>query len=324
MVGQVGTFEHQGHVIALSGGVGGAKLSLGLSQILAPGQLSIVVNTGDDFEHLGLPISPDVDTTLYTLGNVQNPETGWGRENESWACLETLEELGGDTWFRLGDRDIATHLLRLSLLKEGKSLSEATASLAKALGIGHAILPMSDDPVRTFVTTPDGDLPFQEYFVKLQCAPEARSFRFEGIGTARPSAGFQSGLDDPSLSGVVICPSNPFVSVDPILDLPGIRQKLKQDHVKVIAVSPIVGGQALKGPAAKMMAELNIPASPSSVADHYRNILSGFVIDSVDADQAGIIESTHNIPVLVCNTVMKDLESKTALAKDTLQFLSTL
>ena len=324
MAGQVGTIEQQGHVIALSGGVGGAKLSLGLSQVLAPGQLSIVVNTGDDFEHLGLPISPDVDTTLYTLGNVQNPETGWGRRDESWACLETLEQLGGDTWFRLGDRDIATHLFRLSLLRDGKSLSEATAALAQALGIHHAILPMSDDPVRTFVTTPDGDLPFQEYFVKLQCAPEARSFRFEGIETARPSAGFQSRLDDPGLSGIVICPSNPFVSVDPILGLPSIRQKLREDHIKVIAVSPIVGGQAIKGPAAKMMAELKIPANPASVADHYRDILSGLIMDSVDADQARVIESTHNIPVLVCNTVMTDLESKTALAKDALQFLSDL
>jgi len=324
MAGQIKSFENLGPVLALSGGVGGAKLSLGLSKVLAPEQLTIVVNTGDDFEHLGLPISPDVDTTLYTLGNVQNPETGWGRKDESWACLDTLEKLGGDTWFRLGDRDIATHLFRLSLLEKGASLSEATTALAKALGIAHPIVPMSDDPVRTIVATPEGDLPFQEYFVKRQCAPEARSFRFEGIEKAQPSEGFQAALDNPALSGIIICPSNPFVSVDPILELPGIRKQLSNENLKVVAVSPIVGGQAIKGPAAKMMAELNIPASPASVAEHYRDILSGFIIDSVDADQARAIESAHNIPVLVCNTMMTDLQTKMALAKETLQFLSAL
>ena len=324
MAGQTHSNENGGRVIALSGGVGGAKLSLGLSHVLAPGQLSVVVNTGDDFEHLGLPISPDIDTTLYTLGNVQNTDTGWGRKHETWTCLETLDSLGGETWFRIGDRDIATHLFRLSLLNNDKTLSQATSALAKALGIEHEIVPMSDDPVRTIVSTPEGDLSFQEYFVKHQCAPEVLSFHFDGLATSTPSPGFQAALDDPALTGVIICPSNPFVSVDPILDIPGIRDELSEPKTKVIAVSPIVGGQALKGPAAKMMAELKIPASPLSVAQHYGTCLDGFVIDTIDQDHAKRIEDMLNIPVLVCNTVMTDLESKTALAQETLDFLSDI
>ncbi|GIX32014.1 MAG: LPPG--FO 2-phospho-L-lactate transferase [Porticoccaceae bacterium] len=248
-----------GQILALSGGVGGAKLVWGLARVVAPERLAVVCNTGDDFVHLGLPICPDLDTVLYTLAGCADPERGWGVAGESWRVLERLGALGGPTWFRLGDLDLATHLRRAELLASGATLSEATAALARALGVAVAVLPMSDDPVATLVDTDEGTLPFQHYFVARRCEPRVGGFRFAGIDAARPQPRFLALLEDPTLAAVILCPSNPFVSLDPILALPGVRARLAACPAPVVAVSPIVGGRALKGPAAKMLAELGLP-----------------------------------------------------------------
>lgn len=307
-------------VIALSGGVGGAKLALGLSKILAPEQLTIVANTADDFEHLGVHISPDLDTVMYTLAGLNNTELGWGLAGESWAFMDALERLGGETWFRLGDKDMATHIQRSKGLKEGRSLSAVTAELCQSLGIEHAIIPMSDDPVRTFVKTPAGELAFQHYFVREQCRPEVSGFRFAGIEQAQLSSQFMHLLKDPQLAAVIICPSNPFVSVEPILALSGVREILRQRAVPVIAVSPIVKGMALKGPAAKMMTELALPSTALAVAQYYNETLDGFVIDNQDAQMAAKIGES-GLKVKVVNTVMKSLQDRIDLAEAVINFI---
>ncbi len=306
-------------ILALSGGVGGAKLALGLSKILAPEQLSIVANTADDFEHLGLPISPDLDTVMYTLAGINNQKQGWGLAGESWQAMEMLRTYAAPDWFQLGDKDIATHLSRRQMLAEGKRLSEVTAHLCRQLGVEHALLPMSDDPVRTWVDTEQGELPFQTYFVRERCHPAVRGFRFAGIDTARPQAGFMARLADPGLGAIVICPSNPFVSVGPILGLAGVRAAMKNSVASVIAVSPIVAGVAIKGPAAKMMREMKVPISAVGVARYYGDLLDGFVIDVADADQAASIERM-GIRVLVVPTVMKSLQDRIDLAQAVVGF----
>ena len=325
-------------VLALSGGVGGAKLALGLTRVLPPEQLSIVINSGDDFDHLGLHISPDIDTHLYALSDRDNQELGWGRRDETWSFMESIRELKGESWFQLGDRDLALHVLRTQQLKQGRSLTEITQSFAEAFGIKHGLIPMSDDPVRTVVKTkiatdnvsanPAGcaeteNLPFQRYFVEQRCQPEVAGFCFEGIESATASPEFMKRLNDPNLAVVVICPSNPYVSIDPILLLPGVRQALNDSPAKVIAISPIVGGVAIKGPAAKMMAELEMPASPLSIAAHYNDLLDGLVIDQLDSNQAQAIRST-GLPVLVTDTMMVNLEVKQLLAEATLEFALNL
>ncbi len=310
-------------IMALSGGVGGAKLALGLSKVLPAEQLTIVANTADDFEHLGVHISPDLDTVMYTLAGLNNTELGWGLAGESWAFMAALERLGGETWFRLGDQDMATHIQRSKLLKEGCSLSAVTAELCKGLGIEHSIIPMSDDPVRTFVKTAEGELAFQHYFVREQCRPEVSGFRFEGIEQAQPSPQFLSLLKDPELAAVVICPSNPFVSVEPILALAGVKELLEARAVPVVAVSPIVKGLAIKGPAAKMMAELALPSTALAVAQYYNKTLDGFVIDSQDAQMAQQIAEL-GVKVEVVNTVMKTLQDRVELADAVLDFVATL
>jgi LPPG:FO 2-phospho-L-lactate transferase len=300
-------------VLALSGGVGGAKLALGLSKLLAPEQLTVVANTGDDFLHFGLHVAPDLDTVMYTLAGLNNTEQGWGLAGESWACLEAIERLGGESWFRLGDRDLATHLRRTSALAGGASLSVITRQLCDALGVRQRLLPMSDDPVRTVVESELGPLAFQHYFVRLQCEPAVSGFRFDGIDNAAPQPEFLAALDDPALAAVVICPSNPWVSVDPILGLPGVSEALAATAAPVVAVSPIVGGLALKGPAAKMMAELGLPVSATGVAEHYRGLVDCFVVDSTDVTLAAGIEKL-GMQVLVTNTVMRTDEDKLSLA----------
>ena len=302
-------------VLALTGGVGGAKLALGLAKLLAPDEVAFVVNTGDDFEHLGLYISPDVDTLTYTLAEVANTSAGWGRGDESWNFIETLARFGGETWFRLGDRDLALHMHRRSLLESGASLSAATASIAEALGVRHAILPMSDDPVRTQVLTPQGKLAFQHYFVRDRCQPTATGFEFAGAAqaTLNPDIPFDTA------TAVVICPSNPFVSVDPILAVPGMRQALKEREVPVVAVSPIVGGKAIKGPTAKMMRELGVPATTVAVAEHYAGLATHFVIDQVDAESQGSVEAL-GMATTVAQTVMASLEDRVQLARTVLEF----
>lgn len=299
-------------IVALAGGVGGAKLAHGLAQILAPENLTIIVNTGDDFEHLGMYICPDLDTVCYTLGGLANPETGWGRINETWNTISNIEKLGGPNWFRLGDQDIATHLERTRRMKEGQSLSQITKDFCAAWGIKHRILPMTDSPVRTMVDTDEGELAFQEYFVHRHCEPRVKGFRFDGVNSAEPVPGARDAIE--SAEAIVICPSNPWVSVDPIL------QVIQKINKPVIAISPIIGGKTVKGPAAKMYLELGIEPSALAVAEHYRNILAGFVLDSVDSEIESNIKQL-GIRTLVTDTLMNNLTDRTRLAQDVLNFI---
>lgn len=309
--------------IALSGGVGGAKLALGLARVLPVDALNVIVNTGDDFDHLGLRICPDIDTVCYTLGGQANRELGWGRADESWNVLDVLAQLGGETWFRLGDRDLALHLERTRRLADGQSLTQVTSELSRALGCGPAVLPMSNDPVRTIIKTAEGDLAFQHYFVRERCAPEVRGFEFAGTAEACMTAEVIAALNDPALGGIVICPSNPFVSIDPVLSIPGMRESMRASGVPIIAVSPIIGGEAVKGPTAKMMAELGVPRTASEVAHHYHDLIDGFILDAVDASQAQEIEKT-GLKVSVVNTLMKSDEDKMALARAAISFAEVL
>jgi LPPG:FO 2-phospho-L-lactate transferase len=270
-------------VVALSGGIGGAKLALGLSRVLTPNQLTVVVNTGDDFDHLGLRICPDIDTVLYTLSGQANPETGWGRRDETWNFLAALGALGGVTWFRLGDRDLAVHVERTRRLAAGDSLARITADFAERLGVGTQIIPMSEDPVRTRIRSQDGWLDFQNYFVERKCEPIVSELVFAGAQSAKPHPEFLRALADARLRAVVICPSNPFISVDPILAVPGVRQALRDCGAPVVAVSPIIGGRAIKGPTAKMMRELGLEVSAASVARHYGELLDIYILDPADS-----------------------------------------
>jgi LPPG:FO 2-phospho-L-lactate transferase len=309
--------------IALTGGVGGAKLALGLSQLLAPEQLSFLVNTGDDFEHLGLHVSPDIDTLVYTLAGEANPETGWGRRDETWQFMDALERLGGETWFRLGDRDLALHVERTRRLDGGVRLTEVTREIAAAFGVRYPILPMSDRAVRTIIATAEGELAFQHYFVRERCAPQVTGFRFDGAEAAAPSPEVEAAFDDPDLAGIVICPSNPFVSVDPILAVADIRQRLEKRRVPVVAVSPIIAGAAIKGPTAKMMRELDIPSDAVAVARHYRGLLDGFVLDQQDGALAHAVIAL-GVEVSVAQTLMVTLADRIDLAEKVLQFTNRL
>ncbi len=303
-------------ILAITGGVGGAKLALGLSKILTPDELLFLVNTGDDFQHLGLEISPDLDSLLYALSGKNNPELGWGRANETWACISELEELGADSWFRLGDRDLALHLVRTQMLNQGATLQNVADRLSESLGIDHRIAPMSNDKISTTVNTPNGKLAFQEYFVREQCEPAVIDFDFEGIEKSTPNPVVMSWLDE--CDGIIICPSNPYVSVDTILSVPKYRDAFQSKPV--IAVSPIVGGLAIKGPAAKMMTELGVPPTPIAVAKHYGSLLSGFVLDQTDNEQAKDIA----IPSIVTQTIMLTLQDRIALAEQCVRFLEEI
>jgi LPPG:FO 2-phospho-L-lactate transferase len=309
-----------GRLLALCGGIGGAKLALGLYHILEPGQLIVAVNTGDDFDHLGLNITPDVDTVLYTLGGVADPERGWGRADESWHFMEALRELGGEDWFQLGDRDLAIHVERTSFMAQGKTLAAFIAHVADRLGITATILPMTNDRVRTIVETEEGDLPFQRYFVERRSTPVVRALRFEGAERARPAGGLLEAISDPALRAIVICPSNPYLSIDPILAVGGLRVALSRAVAPVIAVSPIIGGRAIKGPTVKIMAEIGIDATPQSIAAHYTGIIDGLVIDDSDAGEAAGID----LPVLVARTLMQDLADRKRLAGEVVAFARTI
>lgn len=299
--------------LALTGGVGGAKLCLGLTQILPPAQLAFVVNTGDDFTHLGLHVSPDLDTLMYALSGESNQDTGWGRREESWRFIEALRELGGESWFKLGDRDLAVHVLRTERLRNGATLAEVTRELNAALGTTHPVWPMSNSAVPTIVFTPDGPLAFQHYFVRDRCAPAVTGFEFRNAANATPLPEVLAWLADPALAGVFICPSNPFVSVDPILAVPGLRAAIKASVAPVIAVSPIVAGFAIKGPTAKMMAELAVPATAFAVAQHYGDLLDGYVIDEQDQALLPAFEAA-GIAAIAAPTVMLTLADKQRLA----------
>jgi LPPG:FO 2-phospho-L-lactate transferase len=307
-------------ILALSGGIGGAKLALGLYRVLSAGELTLVVNSGDDFEHLGLTICPDLDTTLYTLAGLANPELGWGRRDETWTFMKTLESLGGESWFRLGDGDLALHVERTRRLKAGETLSAVIAAVAARLGIQATILPMSDDPVRTRVATDAGELAFQDYFVRLRCAPQVRALRFAGAAAAAVAPGALAALAAPQLEAIILCPSNPYLSVDPILAVPGMRAALRSSGAPVIAVTPLVGGEAIKGPTAKIMRELGLAPSPLTIAHHYAGLIDGFVLDARDAALA----PQFALPVHVTDTVMVALTDRERLAREALSFAARL
>jgi LPPG:FO 2-phospho-L-lactate transferase len=306
-------------ILALAGGVGGAKLAAGLQRVLGP-SLTVAVNTGDDFEHLGFCISPDLDTVMYTLAGLNNTQTGWGLAGETWSFMAMLAKLGGETWFNLGDHDLATHAERTRRLRAGESLSSITAALCARLGLRARIVPMSDDPIRTVVVTDQGDLAFQHYFVRLRCEPVLKGLRFEGVANARPSPGFVDALEDPQLEGIVICPSNPYLSVDPILAVPGIRDRLAARRSPCAAVSPIVGGQAIKGPAAKILRELGREVSALEVARHYVGFVDLFVLDNADAAMAGAIRAL-GLRTLVTDTLMRDTDVSERLSREVLAAL---
>ncbi|MBX9588097.1 MAG: 2-phospho-L-lactate transferase [Hyphomonadaceae bacterium] len=296
--------------VALSGGIGGAKLSLGLAHLLGE-RLSLIVNTGDDFEHVGLYVSPDIDTMLYTLGGVVNTETGWGRRDETWSFMQALGELGGPTWFNLGDRDLATHAERTRRLTAGETLTGITAHLASRLGIAARVLPMADAPVRTLIDSDAGVLAFQEYFVRDRCRPAVRAIRHDGAPAACLSPQVRKALAAPDLAGIIICPSNPWLSIDPILAVPGLSAALRAAGAPIIAVTPIVGGAALKGPTAKIMGELGLTPEALSIAEHYADLIDGFVLDIEDAAAAGAIPTRTTL----AQTVMQTFDDKVALAR---------
>jgi len=301
-------------IVALAGGVGGAKLAHGLAQILPPEDLTVIVNTGDDFEHYGLYISPDLDTVCYTLAGLANPETGWGRMDETWQAIENAKALGGPGWFNIGDRDLGAHLERTRRMKARQTLSQITHDFCKAWSVRQTVLPMSNQPVRTIVETDEGELAFQEYFVHRRCEPKVRGFRFEGVEIAEAVPGALEALQ--SADAVVICPSNPWVSIDPILQVLKLRS-MTHRLPSIVAVSPIIGGQAVKGPAAKMYVELGIQPSALAVAEHYSGLLSGFILDNVDEKLASQID----IPTLTTDTLMNHLTKRARLAQDVLNFI---
>jgi len=300
-------------ILALAGGVGGAKLAKGLADVLPAEGLLVAVNTGDDFEHLGLHVSPDLDTVIYTLAGISDPGRGWGLAGETWNFMQALQALGGDTWFQLGDRDLATHIERTRRLRAGESLSAVTAQLCSRLGIRHRVVPMSDDPVRTMVHTPDGLLAFQDYFVRQHAEPRVIEVEYSGAERARMTPALRAALDSGFLEAVVVCPSNPYLSIAPILALPGVREALAGRRFPVVAVSPIIGGRALKGPAAKIMRELGKEPSSLEVARFYRGLIDVLVIDHADAALSDAIAELGIRP-LVTQTLMTDAQQRAALA----------
>jgi LPPG:FO 2-phospho-L-lactate transferase len=312
--------EEGATVLALTGGIGGAKLALGLQGVLAPGALTLVVNTGDDFEHLGLSISPDIDTTLYTLAGVANAELGWGRADETWSFMTELERLGGESWFRLGDKDLALHIERTRRLAAGETLSAISNDFARRFGLRTHVVPMSDDHVRTMVDSDAGPLSFQRYFVERRCDPVVRRISYAGAERAQPSAAALELLANVALTAVIICPSNPYLSIDPMLAIGPWRAALRASADPVIAVSPLIAGQAVKGPTAKIMRELGVEVSPRTIVAHYADLLDGFVLDEADAALAAHIDQ----PVCIAPTLMRSLADKEQLARRVLEFADAL
>ena len=301
-------------IVYLSGGIGGAKLAKGFYHSKDI-DLTIIINTGDDEEFFGLHVSPDLDTVMYTLGGIANPDTGWGISGETFRSLNRLRQYGADTWFNLGDLDMATHIRRTQLLGQGNTLSEVTNSLCSSLGIAHSIFPMTDDTLRTVVITEISEMSFQEYFVKNRCDPRVISLRFDSPSECSPSPGFVTALNESDL--LVFCPSNPFLSVDPILAVPGVRKKIENFRGARVAVSPIVGGEAIKGPAGKILRELGHEVSCVGVAKRYVDLCDVFIIDNVDADLASTIEKL-GMRVVVTNTIMNNDQEKRTLAREIL------
>lgn len=308
-------------IVALAGGVGGAKLAHGLYAVLPPDQLTVVINTADDLDLFGLRISPDADTVMYTLAGIANPETGWGVAGDTWATLDMLGRYQQDTWFRIGDRDFATHIARTEQLRSGRRLTEVTQTLARALGIRAALLPMADEFVQTKVDTPVGRLSFQDYFVRRRHADPVSGILFADIEAARMTPEIVTALDQ--ATAIIFCPSNPFVSIGPILAVGGMRGQLQAARPPKIAISPIVGGKALKGPADQMLAGLGHDVSALGVARVYQGLIDGFVIDTADrADEARI--AALGMRVLVTDTIMRDEADRRRLAAEVLTFAQEL
>lgn len=307
-------------ILALTGGVGGAKLATGLAKILSNEELHIVVNTGDDFNYWGLPISPDIDTVMYNLAGVNNTSLGWGIEDEKWTILEGMEKMKVDNWFRIGDRDLLTHLHRAQLLNDGHSLTSATDIICNKYGVHHSIIPMTDNPIHTLLHTKKDTIVFQDYFVKQKCKPIIHSISYQGCDDSMPSAKLMTLIDNPSLKGIVICPSNPFLSIAPILSIPLLRKKLQSMSVPIIAVSPLINGQAIKGPTSKIMYELGVDVSNFGIASFYSDIISGIVIDASDSSDKMKLKK-QGINVFTTNTLMKSNTDKVKLAKSVLSYL---
>lgn len=307
-------------IVALAGGVGGAKLVDGLAQVLPAEDLTVIVNTGDDFHHWGLKICPDLDTVCYTVAGLANPETGWGRNNETWNVISEISRLNGIDWFKIGDHDLATHIERTERLASGQRLSEIVHDFCQSWGIEITILPMTDDPIATIVITAEqGEMAFQEYFVHQRCDPKVKGFKFSAAEFSRPAPGVMEAIN--KADALIFCPSNPWVSLDPILFVPGLLPAVKSRKI-VAGVSSIVGGAAIKGPAAKMFLELNIEPSAFAVAQHYEGIISHFVIDLIDHDLEQSI-SNLGMKTTTVNTVMKTREDRRQLAADVLNFVQS-
>lgn len=305
-------------VVVLTGGVGGAKLVLGLTQLLPAASVTAIVNTGDDFRHHGLSIAPDIDTLLYTLSGKSNAAQGWGREGESWGFMSALRSLGGEDWFALGDGDLALHVLRTARLSQGETLSKITADFARAWGIEAQILPMSEQRVETHLDTDAGQLSFQRYFVEQRCQPRVSAIEFRGASTAQPAPGVCEAITAAETRAIIIAPSNPYLSIDPILSIPGIRAALAAARAPIVAVSPIVGGDAVKGPTAKLMRELGIAVTPAAVATHYGELLDGMLVDERDGVNAlGIAHAS-------CDTLMQTLADRVRVAQAALQLADAI
>ncbi len=308
-------------ILALAGGVGGAKLAHGLAMSLPAGALSVVVNTGDDFKLWGLHISPDIDTVMYTLAGLSNRAQGWGLEGDTTKGMEMLARYGVDSWFLLGDMDVSTHLLRTYLLSQGRTLTDITTQMSTSLGIQSAILPMCNEPVETFVQTGDGLLDFQTYFVAHRHADSVSGVVLKGIEEAQPTPEVLVAIKN--AQAVVLCPSNPFVSIGPVLKVPGLRNALAASSAPKVAVSPIVGGVALKGPAAAMLASMGYEVSPFGVAGIYQGVIDGMIIDRLDEHDAPRIEAL-GIAVEIADTIMRSDDDRRALGEVTLRFCQQL
>jgi LPPG:FO 2-phospho-L-lactate transferase len=312
-------------VLALSGGVGGAKLALGLSRRLAPGELAVLVNTGDDFTHLGLRICPDLDTVLYTLSGVVHPDQGWGRADETFGFMQELRRQGGPDWFLLGDRDLVLHVERTRRLAEGERLTQIMNDLASRFGVASRLLPMSDTPVSTLLDTDAGALEFQHYFVRLRAMPKVQRLHYAGAAQARPTDEILDLLRSRSLEAIILCPSNPYLSIDPVLAVPGLRLALRAAQVPIVAVSPLIAGRAIKGPTTKIMAELGIAADALAIARHYSGLIDGLLIDEVDAtpDTRAALEQT-GLRVGVTRTLMKTLDDRERVAQAAIELAAAL
>jgi LPPG:FO 2-phospho-L-lactate transferase len=309
-----------GHVLALCGGVGGARLALGLARILAGERLTLAVNVGDDFTYLGLRVCPDLDTVLYTLGGVADPVRGWGIAEDTWRCMKSIAVLGGETWFQLGDVDLATHVERTHRLANGETLSAVTSSFARALGVSATIAPASDDVVSTILHTEEGRLTFQDYFVRRHCEPAVQSIEFAGAAQATPSPAVEQVFKRGDLSAIVICPSNPFLSIDPILAIPGITEALRARHAPSVAVSPLVAGKSVKGPTEKIARELGLCVSNQIIAARYTGLIDGLLIDTADVEAARAV----CVPTAATGTLMTSMADRERVAETAIRFAAGL